>query len=69
MATARRSAVKASVPWVAKYPAQVDSRARVSGAHTVTWPTSVDWWNWLRWARSVVISAMPTLPPTFRIIP
>ena len=69
MATARRSAVKASVPCVAKWCVQVAMRARVSGSHTLMWLTSVAWWNWLRWARSVVTIAMPTLPPILRIMP
>ena len=44
-------------------------RSRVAGSHAVTWLTSVVWWNWLRWASSVVTTAIPTLPPTLRSIP
>ena len=33
------------------------------------WLTSVAWWNWLRWASSVVTTAMPMLPPRLRSMP
>src|SRR6266566_1268205 len=53
MATARRSAVNPSLPWVTKWLAHCVRRARVSGSHGVMWLASVTWWNWLRWASSV----------------
>ena len=40
----------------------------VSSSNAVMWLTSVDWCIWLRCASSVVTMAMPTLPPTFRIM-
>ena len=63
-----RSGMNVSLPLVTKWWAHRVRRSRVAGSHKVRWLTRVVWWNWLRWARSVVATAMPMLPPRLRAI-